>query len=96
VENLCFTADEELSLARTADSPAVSGTVGELDCTHSVNNYNPDTLKYLEDSMTESQQQRPKMKSGGKGGRGWGSDGCDCSSLTWGQKVQTKSIMDVL
>jgi hypothetical protein len=62
VENVSLTADEEPS--------AVSGTVGELDSMYSVNNHNPDTLE-IEDSMTESQRQRPKrMKSGKKGGRG--------------------------
>jgi hypothetical protein len=59
--------------ARTADSSAVSGTVRELHSTYSVNNHNLDTLE-IEDSMTESQWQRPKrMKSEKKGGKGWGS-----------------------
>lgn len=73
VEDVSLTADEEPSPARTVDSSAVSGTVGGLDSTYSVNNHIPDILE-IEDSMTESQQQRPKrMKSGRKGGRGWGS-----------------------
>lgn len=73
VEDVSLTADEEPSLATTVDSSTVSGTVGELDNTYSVNNHNPNTLE-IEDSMTASQRQRPKrMKSGKKGGRGWGS-----------------------
>jgi hypothetical protein len=73
VENVSLTADEELLSARTVDSSAVSGTVGELDSTYSVNNHNPDILE-IEASMTEGQRQRPKrMKSGKKGGRRWGS-----------------------
>jgi hypothetical protein len=49
------------------------GTIEELDSTYSVNKHNPDILE-IEDSMTESQRQRPKrMKSRGECGRGWGS-----------------------
>lgn len=67
VENVTLTADKEPSSTRTADSFAVSGTVGELDSMYSVNNHDPDTLE-IEDSMTESQQQRPRrMKTGGNG-----------------------------
>jgi hypothetical protein len=68
-----YAADEEPSSIRMANSSALSGTVGELDSTYSVNNHDLDTLE-IEDSMTESQRQRLKrMKSGKKGGRGWGS-----------------------
>jgi hypothetical protein len=57
VEDVGLTADEE-------PSSALSGTVRELDSTYSVNNHNP---LQIEDSMTESQRNRPKrMKSGGK------------------------------
>ena len=51
-----------VSLTSDNSSP-ILGPVGELNSTYSVNNHNPNTLK-IEDSMIESQWQRPKrMKS---------------------------------
>ena len=56
-----------------AGSSNVSGTLGELDSNYPVNNHIAEPLE-IEDSVTDSQRQRPKrIKSGKSGRRGWGS-----------------------
>ena len=75
VETVSVTADEEPSPARTTSSSAVSGAVGELESTYSVSKRKAGRLE-IEDSVTDSQPQRPKrIKSGKSGRRGWGSPG---------------------
>jgi hypothetical protein len=73
VETVSLIADEELSSARTTSFSAVSGTIGELESTYSVNKRKPG-WREIEDHVTDSQGQRPKKIKGGKSGRrGWGS-----------------------